>query len=199
MVALQLNERLDWSALCKRFGNNLDLFFISHCCNVYVSYRLPWNTHVINRQTSKCYKLCQCVKIWPHVLPWHSSVRTSLLSQSLEQRRTVSDDTLTQNKRTSTVGYCNSLCWVKDRSREGQGGQQRDRCETGTASNRQACLTRGTKSLWFSCHRWALPAGHRRNPLRPHWPRAPRWLNNSPHLDRKHTHTLASCHKKNDQ
>lgn len=109
MVALQLNERLDWSALCKCFGNNLDLFFffISHYCNVYVTYRLPWNTHIINRQTSKCHKLCQCVKIWPHVLPWHSSVRTSLLSQSLEQRRTVSDDTLTQNKRTSTVGYCN--------------------------------------------------------------------------------------------
>lgn len=121
MVALQLNEQLDWSALCKCFGNNLELFFfISHYCNVYVSYRLSWNTHIINRQTSKCYKLCQCVKIWLHILPWHSSVRTSLLSQSLEQRQTVSDDTLTQNKRTSTVGYCNSHCWVKEEGGTGR-------------------------------------------------------------------------------
>lgn len=40
-------------------------------------------------QITKC-PVCQTewVQIWAHILPWHSSVRTSLLSQSLEQRQT---------------------------------------------------------------------------------------------------------------
>lgn len=50
------------------------------------------------------------VQIWAHILPWHSSVRTSLLSQSLEQRQTELVTTAWQ--RTRKHPYFLSVNWV---------------------------------------------------------------------------------------
>ncbi len=96
---------------------------------------------------------------------------------------------LTETKKTSKLSYCYFLHvgrvdeWKKrqEEQQRGQCSRRLDWCETGAGSNRQVFVTMGTMSLWFSCHSWALPVGHRRTRRHLHWPLAPMRPSNSPH------------------
>lgn len=149
---------------------------------------LPMSTSLLRRCNKEplleTVPVCQMerVRTWPHVASYLGTVvwePPCSHSRCNRGRQSVSGSDTREGGACMDSGWL----WLEKAGRERRYRSRR-------VTNAREGRTTGTRSLWFSCRRWAPPPWHRRSRRCLRWHQVPEWLSNSPRLkQRRHTHT----------